>query len=116
MGGTGGAAMSRAEVDEALGRLRKEEDDITAALLAVTDHPGYRLLDGASLAGVTLERWTAASATVGTLWQGLDAHKSAPHPPAAPPPRPPPPRPPHPPQTPPNPPPPPPPPPPPAIP
>src|SRR5260370_26816380 len=76
MGGTGGAAMSRAEVDEALGRLRKEEDDITAALLAVTDHPGYRLLDGASLAGVTLERWTAASATVGTLWQGLAAPKS----------------------------------------
>src|SRR5260370_37154248 len=76
MGGTGGAAMSRAEVDEALGRLRKEEDDITAALLAVTDHPGYRLLDGASLAGVTLERWTAASATVGTLWQGREAHKT----------------------------------------
>src|SRR5260370_22710095 len=93
MGGTGGAAMSRAEVDEALGRLRKEEDDITAALLAVTDHPGYRLLDGASLAGVTLERWTAASATVGTLWQGLHPHKSPVDAPAALPAQPPPPRP-----------------------
>src|SRR5260370_13510363 len=77
MGCTGRAADGRAGVYVAHGSLRKVEVYNTGALLAVADHPGYRLLDGASLAGVTLERWTAASATVGTLWQGLDAHKSA---------------------------------------
>lgn len=71
----GGQVMSRAEVDEGLERLRAEEDEISAALLEVEDHPGYRLLNGAALTGLTLERWTTAKTVIGTLREGLAAHK-----------------------------------------
>jgi hypothetical protein len=69
--------MSCAEVDAALERLRSEEDEISAALLELEDHPGYRLLNGAPLTGRTLELWTTAKAVTGNLWEGLAAHKEA---------------------------------------
>jgi hypothetical protein len=71
----GGRVLSRAEVDAALERLRAEEDEISAALLELEDHPGYRLLKGAVLTGLTLERWTTAQTVIGTLWEGLGAHQ-----------------------------------------
>src|SRR5215469_13749273 len=71
----GGQVMSRAEADAALERLRAEEDEISAALLELEDHPGYRLLNGATLTGLTLERWTRVKTVIGTLWEGLAAHK-----------------------------------------
>jgi len=72
----GGPIMSRAEVDAALERLRAEEDEISATLLELENHPGYRLLNGAALLdGLTLERWTKAKTVIGTLWEGLAAHK-----------------------------------------
>jgi hypothetical protein len=67
--------MSRTEVDAALERLRAEEDEISAALFELENHPGYRLLNGAALEGLTLERWTRAKTVIGTLWEGLAAHK-----------------------------------------
>jgi len=68
--------MSREEVDRALDRLQAEQDAISAALLALDDHPGYRFLKGAELAGVTLQRWTEAQALISALWQQFDTYKS----------------------------------------
>jgi hypothetical protein len=67
--------MSREEVDRALDRLQAEQDAISAALLALDDHPGYRFLKGAELTGVTLQRWTAAQALISALWQQFDTYK-----------------------------------------
>jgi hypothetical protein len=73
----GARVMTRDEVDQALGRLQAEEDEISAALLELEDHPGYRILNGADLTGVTLAQWNDAKAVIGTLWEGLAAHKQA---------------------------------------
>ena len=67
--------MSREEVDRALDRLQAEQDAISAALLALDDHPGYRFLKGAELTGVTLQRWTEAQALISALWQQFDTYK-----------------------------------------
>jgi hypothetical protein len=70
-----GRVMSRDEVDAELSRLQAEEDEISAALLELADHPGYRLLNGGTMAGVTAEKWDTAKALIATLWDGLAAHK-----------------------------------------
>lgn len=59
MGDTGptGPVMDRDEVDRALARLGAEHEAIETSLLALQDHAGRRLLEGAELTGVTAERW-----------------------------------------------------------
>ncbi|MFJ1732047.1 hypothetical protein [Streptomyces sp. NPDC088254] len=79
MGVTGppGPVMDRDEVDRALARLGAEHEAIETSLLALQDHAGRRLLEGARLTGVTEERWTAAEASITLLWACFDAYSGA---------------------------------------
>ncbi|WP_153455951.1 hypothetical protein [Streptomyces smaragdinus] len=69
--------MGREEVDRALARLGAEHEAIETSLLALQDHAGRRLLEGAELSGVTAERWAAAEAAVTLLWSYFDAYTDA---------------------------------------
>ncbi|MDT0342800.1 coiled-coil domain-containing protein [Streptomyces litchfieldiae] len=69
---SGGKVLSREEVDRALARLGAEHEAIESSLLALQDHAGRRLLEGAELAGVTRERWARAERTVSLLWAYFD--------------------------------------------
>ncbi|MGV9564303.1 hypothetical protein [Streptomyces sp. NPDC003480] len=79
MGVTGptGPVMDRDEVDRALARLGAEHEAIETSLLALQDHAGRRLLEGAELTGVTKERWTSAEASITLLWAYFDAYTAA---------------------------------------
>ncbi|MDN3251421.1 hypothetical protein [Streptomyces sp. MA25(2023)] len=79
MGDTGptGPVMDRDEVDRALARLGAEHEAIETSLLALQDHAGRRLLEGAELTGVTAERWAAAEASITLLWTCFDAYSGA---------------------------------------
>ncbi len=69
--------MDRDEVDRALARLGAEHEAIETSLLALQDHAGRRLLEGAELTGTTKERWTAAEASITLLWAYFDAYSDA---------------------------------------
>ncbi|MEV4557465.1 hypothetical protein AB0K51_10765 [Kitasatospora sp. NPDC049285] len=77
MAGTTRPVMSREEIDRALARLGAERDAVEAALLALQDHPGRRLLDGAELTGRTRERWAVAEGGVALLWALFDRYAEA---------------------------------------
>ncbi|MFJ5993772.1 hypothetical protein [Streptomyces sp. NPDC092370] len=79
MGVTGstGPVMDRDEVDRALARLGAEHEAIETSLLALQDHAGRRLLEGAQLTGVTQERWTSTEASITLLWTYFDAYTDA---------------------------------------
>lgn len=72
-----GPVMDRDEVDRALARLGAEHEAIETSLLALQDHAGRRLLEGAHLTGVTEERWTATEASITLLWTYFDAYTDA---------------------------------------
>jgi hypothetical protein len=72
-----GPVMDRDEVDRALARLGAEHEAIETSLLALQDHAGRRLLEGAELTGVTKERWAAAEASITLLWTYFDAYTDA---------------------------------------
>ncbi|MEV5983638.1 hypothetical protein AB0L85_01260 [Streptomyces sp. NPDC052051] len=76
MGVTGptGPVLDRDEVDRALARLGAEHEAIETSLLALQDHAGRRLLEGAELTGLTRERWTSAEASITLLWTYFDAY------------------------------------------
>jgi hypothetical protein len=69
--------MDRDEVDRALARLGAEHEAIETSLLALQDHAGRRLLEGADLTGVTKERWESADASITLLWAYFDAYADA---------------------------------------
>ncbi|MFI0501595.1 hypothetical protein ACH3WN_01815 [Streptomyces albogriseolus] len=69
-----GPVMDRDEVDRALARLGAEHEAIETSLLALQDHAGRRLLEGAELTGVTAERWTSTEAAITLLWTYFDAY------------------------------------------
>jgi hypothetical protein len=69
--------MDRDEVDRALARLGAEHEAIETSLLALQDHAGRRLLEGAELTGVTRERWAATEASITLLWAYFDAYTDA---------------------------------------
>ncbi len=71
------ALMDRDGVDRALARLGAEHEAVETSLLALQDHAGRRLLEGADLAGVTKERWAAADAAITRLWTYFDAYSGA---------------------------------------
>ncbi|WP_320782943.1 hypothetical protein [Streptomyces sp. CRN 30] len=75
--GSTGPVMDRDEVDRALARLGAEHEAVETSLLALQDHAGRRLLEGARLTGVTKERWAAAEASIGLLWAYFDAYTAA---------------------------------------
>ncbi|MGW3107125.1 hypothetical protein [Streptomyces sp. NPDC001100] len=81
MGVTGppGPVMDRDEVDRALARLGAEHEAIETSLLALQDHAGRRLLEGAELTGTTKERWAATEASITLLWAYFDAYTDAFH-------------------------------------
>ncbi|MFJ9726827.1 hypothetical protein ACIRP3_29110 [Streptomyces sp. NPDC101209] len=72
-----GPVMDRDEVDRALARLGAEHEAIETSLLALQDHAGRRLLEGAELTGVTKERWASAEASITLLWAYFDAYSDA---------------------------------------
>ncbi|MCK1823152.1 hypothetical protein MTQ10_27060 [Streptomyces sp. XM83C] len=72
-----GPVMDRDEVDRALARLGAEHEAIETSLLALQDHAGRRLLEGAELTGVTKERWASTEAAITLLWAYFDAYSDA---------------------------------------
>ncbi|MGW2743826.1 hypothetical protein [Streptomyces sp. NPDC001450] len=72
-----GPVMDRDEVDRALARLGAEHEAIETSLLALQDHAGRRLLEGAELTGVTRDRWAATEASITLLWAYFDAYTAA---------------------------------------
>ncbi|MFJ6566112.1 hypothetical protein ACIQNU_01715 [Streptomyces sp. NPDC091292] len=79
MGVTGppGPVMDRDEVDRALARLGAEHEAIETSLLALQDHAGRRLLEGAELTGTTRERWAATEGAITLLWSYFDLYTDA---------------------------------------
>ncbi|MBT2385387.1 hypothetical protein [Streptomyces sp. ISL-11] len=75
--GPTGPALSREEVDRALARLGAEHEAVESSLLALQDHAGRRLLEGAELTGVTKNRWAVAEQLIGQLWTCFDAYTAA---------------------------------------
>ncbi|MGW2474702.1 hypothetical protein [Streptomyces sp. NPDC001665] len=69
-----GPVMDRDEADRALSRLGAEHEAIETSLLALQDHAGRRLLEGAELSGVTEERWAVTERSVTLLWSYFDAY------------------------------------------
>ncbi|TXS55202.1 hypothetical protein EAO77_02555 [Streptomyces sp. t39] len=69
--------MDRDEVDRALARLGAEHEAVETSLLALQDHAGRRLLEGAELTGVTKDRWAAAEQSITQLWTYFDAYSGA---------------------------------------
>ncbi|UZJ31345.1 hypothetical protein [Streptomyces endophytica] len=65
------------EVDRALARLGAEYEAIETSLLALQDHAGRRLLEGAELSGTTKERWAATEGSITVLWALFDAYTGA---------------------------------------
>lgn len=76
-GGPPEPVMDRDEVDRALARLGAEHEAIETSLLALQDHAGRRLLEGAGLTGVTKERWASTEQSISLLWAYFDAYTAA---------------------------------------
>ncbi|MGW4029088.1 hypothetical protein ACWEFL_07160 [Streptomyces sp. NPDC004838] len=72
-----GPVMDRDEVDRALTRLDAEHEAIETSLLALQDHAGRRLLEGAELTGVTKDRWASTEQAITLLWGYFDAYTAA---------------------------------------
>ncbi|MFI8965618.1 hypothetical protein ACIGO8_26305 [Streptomyces sp. NPDC053493] len=77
--GPPGPVMDRDEVDRALARLGAEHKAVEDSLLALQDHAGRRLLEGAALTGTTRDRWAATERTITLLWTYFDAYTAALH-------------------------------------
>ncbi|WP_221352397.1 hypothetical protein [Streptomyces beigongshangae] len=75
--GPSGPVLDRDEVDRALARLGAEHEAIETSLLALQDHAGRRLLEGAELTGTTKERWETTEAAITLLWAYFDAYAGA---------------------------------------
>ncbi len=75
--GSTGPVMDRDEVDRALARLGAEHEAIETSLLALQDHAGRRLLEGAELTGTTKDRWAGTEQAVSLLWSYFDAYTAA---------------------------------------
>ncbi|WP_152617603.1 hypothetical protein [Phaeacidiphilus oryzae] len=75
--GPTGPVMTREEVDRALLRLSAERDAVETSLLALQDHPGRRLLEGAELTGRTAERWGEVEPGIAALWSLFDTYAEA---------------------------------------
>ncbi|GAA3866665.1 hypothetical protein [Streptomyces sedi] len=69
---SGGTVLNREEVDRSLARFSAEHEAVETSLLALQDHAGRRLLEGARLTGATQERWVRAELTLTRLWGWFD--------------------------------------------
>ncbi|MFG2113362.1 hypothetical protein ACGFRB_12120 [Streptomyces sp. NPDC048718] len=77
--GLPGPVMDRDEVDRALARLGAEHKAVEDSLLALQDHAGRRLLEGAELTGTTRDRWQRTERTITVLWACFEAYTDALH-------------------------------------
>ncbi|WP_374983125.1 hypothetical protein [Streptomyces fradiae] len=75
--GPPGPVMDQDEVDRVLARLGAEHKAVEDSLLALQDHAGRRLLEGAELTGTTAERWAATERTIALLWTYFDVYTDA---------------------------------------
>jgi hypothetical protein len=75
--GPTGPVMSREEADRALERLTAEHEAVESSLLALQDHAGRRLLEGAQLTGTTARRWAQAEAAITRLWNVFEHYSGA---------------------------------------
>ncbi|MER5882562.1 hypothetical protein ABT160_01910 [Streptomyces sp. NPDC001941] len=75
--GPPGPVMDRDEADRALARLGAEHKAVEDSLLALQDHAGRRLLEGAELTGATKDRWAATERSITLLWGYFDAYTEA---------------------------------------
>lgn len=75
--GPTGPVMSREEADRALERLTAEHEAVESSLLALQDHAGRRLLEGAQLTGTTARRWEEAESAVTRLWNVFEYYSAA---------------------------------------
>jgi len=66
---------TREAVDAELARLGQDAARVADALLALADHPGYKLLDSAPLTGVTAQRWQRTAARIAGLWDDYTAYQ-----------------------------------------
>jgi hypothetical protein len=65
---------TREDVDREIARLDTERDGISAGLMALEEHPGRRLLEGAALTGRTRERWESCRTDIARLWELYGAY------------------------------------------
>ena len=70
-------AMTREQAAAAVAAATAERDGIQANLLELDDSFGKRLLDGATLAGESKQRWEAAAADLAALWEVFTAYAAA---------------------------------------
>ncbi|GAA2713312.1 MULTISPECIES: hypothetical protein [Streptomyces] len=77
LAGPTGPALSREEADRELARLGEEHEAVESSLLALQDHAGRRLLEGARLSGTTEARWAATEQLITQLWVYFDAFTDA---------------------------------------
>lgn len=67
---------TREDVDREIARLDTERDGISAGLMALEEHPGRRLLEGAALDGRTEERWASCRSDIARLWELYAAYSA----------------------------------------
>ena len=67
--------MNLAQIDDTLRGLRQASERMTDNLMELENDPTRKVLDQASLTGVTAERWRQAKATLGQLWQWFGQFK-----------------------------------------
>ena len=70
------AVLTVDEADSALARLGADSDRIAEALVAMDSRPGYGLLTGGALTGVTERRWGVASIALSALWDDFSTHRA----------------------------------------
>lgn len=71
---TSPGTWTREDVDREIARLDTERDGISAGLMALEEHPGRRLLEGAALEGRTEERWASCRTDIARLWELYSAY------------------------------------------
>jgi hypothetical protein len=70
------ATFSREQAADAVAAARDERDIIQANLLDLDGSFGKRLLAGATLTGITRQRWESAAATLAALWELYAAYSA----------------------------------------
>ena len=68
--------LTLTDVDAAIERLGLDQQAIAEALLELDSHPGRKLLDSATLTGLTRQRWTAACGRLAALWAHFETYRA----------------------------------------
>ena len=68
--------MDRDEVDRALARVREEKARISVNLVELENNVGHQFLQGATLHGITEQRWVTAREQIANLWRHFHAYEN----------------------------------------